>query len=290
VVFPADTAQVAGVLRVAAELGVPVVPRGAGSNLSAGTVAHRGGIMLTLTRMDRLLELDLDDLVAVAEPGVPTARIAAAAAEHGLLYPPDPGSRTTSTIGGNVGENAAACGAEVRRHARLRHGLEAVLGTGEVIRAAASSSRTSPATTSCDCLCGSEGTLAVITEADAEARAQPAARASAWRTSRRWRRPAAQCRGPARRRAARDARVPRRDLHRDGRGLRRDRPAPRRGRVLIFGQDGGPEPSSATSRGSPRPCEPRGDRGDVGPPTTARRADPRGRRAALPRCSRLGTA
>ncbi len=98
-------------LRVAAELGVPVIPRGAGTNLSAGTIADRGGIMLVLTRMDGLLELDLNDLAAVCQPGLPTARLGAAASEYGLLYPPDPSSRTTSTIGGNVAENAGGCGA-----------------------------------------------------------------------------------------------------------------------------------------------------------------------------------
>src|SRR3954451_1765947 len=65
VVFPASTAEVAGVLRVASDLGLPVVPRGSGTNLSAGTIAHRGGVVLVLTRMNRLIEVSPDDLVAV---------------------------------------------------------------------------------------------------------------------------------------------------------------------------------------------------------------------------------
>jgi glycolate oxidase len=165
VVFPADTAQVAGVLRVASELGVPVVPRGAGSNLSAGTVPDRGGIVLCLTRMDELIELDLGDLVAVAQPGVPTARIGAAAAEHGLLYAPDPGSRTTSTIGGNVAENAG--GLRGLKYGVTRDyvlGLEAVLPTGEVIRAGGRTVKDVAGYDLVRLLCGSEGTLAVVTE------------------------------------------------------------------------------------------------------------------------------
>jgi glycolate oxidase len=105
VVLPGSTSEVAAVLRVAAELEVPVIPRGARTNLSAGTVAGHGELMLVLTRMDRLLQLDAENLVAVCQPGLPTAKLGDAAEELGLLYPPDPGSRTTSTVGGNVAEN-----------------------------------------------------------------------------------------------------------------------------------------------------------------------------------------
>src|SRR4051794_12891429 len=104
VVFPASTEEVAGVIRLANERRVPVVPRGSGTNLSAGTVPHRGGIVLVLTRMNRLKEVDPGDLVAVCEPGVRTIELAQAAAAEGMLFPPDPGSHTTATIGGNVAE------------------------------------------------------------------------------------------------------------------------------------------------------------------------------------------
>ena len=77
VVFPASTEEVAGVLRFANEPRVPVIPRGSGTNLSGGTVAHRGGIVLVLTRMNRLLEIDDAELVAVCEPGVRTIELAA---------------------------------------------------------------------------------------------------------------------------------------------------------------------------------------------------------------------
>ena len=104
VVFPGTTGEVAGVLRVANERGVPVVPRGSGTNLSAGTVPQLGGIVLVLTRMNRLKEISAGDLVAVCEPGVRTIELARAAAAEGMLFPPDPGSHTTATIGGNVAE------------------------------------------------------------------------------------------------------------------------------------------------------------------------------------------
>jgi glycolate oxidase len=164
-VFPGSTEEVAAVLRVAAELGVPVVPRGAGTNLSAGTVAQLGGVVLVLTRMDRLLALDADDLVAVCEPGLPTARLAAAAAGANLLYPPDPGSRTTSTIGGNVAECAG--GLRGLKYGVTRDyvlGLEAVLATGETIRCGGRLVKDVAGYDLVRLLCGSEGTLAVITE------------------------------------------------------------------------------------------------------------------------------
>src|ERR671933_231862 len=135
VVFPASTDEVAGVLRIADERRVPVVPRGSGTNLSAGTVPHRGGIVLVLTRMNRLKEISAGDLVAVCEPGVRTVELAEAAAEHGMLFPPDPGSHTTATIGGNVAECSG--GLRALKYGVTRDyvlGVEAVLGTGAVIR------------------------------------------------------------------------------------------------------------------------------------------------------------
>src|SRR3954469_9009184 len=98
VVFPATTDEVAAVVRLANERRVPVVPRGSGTNLSAGTVPHRGGIVLVLTRMDRLKEIDGGELFAGGERGVRKCGLAHAAAAEGMLFPPDPGSHTTATI------------------------------------------------------------------------------------------------------------------------------------------------------------------------------------------------
>ncbi|MGH3452225.1 MAG: FAD-binding oxidoreductase, partial [Haloechinothrix sp.] len=102
VVHPGSADEVAAVLRLATEGRVPVVPRAAGTNLCGATVPLTGGIVLVLTRLDQIREISPPELLAVCEPGVSTATLAAAVAEHGLLYPPDPGSRAVSTIGGNI--------------------------------------------------------------------------------------------------------------------------------------------------------------------------------------------
>ncbi len=165
IVFPAGTEEVASVLRFAHERRIPVVPRGAGTNLSAGAVPHRGGIVLVLTRMRELLELDRENLVAVCQPGLTTAALGTAAAGAGLLYPPDPGSRTTSSIGGNVAECAG--GLRGLKYGVTRDyvlGVEAVLATGEVIRAGGRLVKDVAGYDLVRLLCGSEGTLAVLTE------------------------------------------------------------------------------------------------------------------------------
>ncbi len=165
VVFPGSTAEVAAVLRVASAAGVPVVPRGAGSNLSAGTVPLRGGVVLVLTRLDQVLEVSRDELLVVAQAGASTAEVAAAAGEQGLLFAPDPGSRTVSTVGGNV----ATCAGGLRglKYGVTRNyvlGLEVVLPTGEVIRTGGRLWKDVAGYDLTRLLTGSEGTLGVITE------------------------------------------------------------------------------------------------------------------------------
>ncbi len=165
IVFPAATDEVAAVLRLANTARVPVIARGAGTNLSAGVVPHRGGIVLVLTRMDALVELDCANLAAVCQPGLRTAALSEAAAAERLLYPPDPGSRTTSTLGGNVAENAG--GLRGLKYGVTRDyvlGVEAVLATGEVVRSGGRFVKDVAGYDLRRLLCGSEGTLAVITE------------------------------------------------------------------------------------------------------------------------------
>ncbi|MDQ2895690.1 MAG: FAD-binding protein [Actinomycetota bacterium] len=165
VVFPAGAQEIAAVLRLADELGMPVIPRGSGTNLSGGTIPHRGGIVLVLTRMNRVLEVSTKDLVAVCEPGVRTIELAEAAAAKGLLYPPDPGSLTTATIGGNVAECAG--GLRALKYGVTRDyvlGVEAVLSTGEIIRSGGRLVKDVAGYDLRRLLCGSEGTLAVMTE------------------------------------------------------------------------------------------------------------------------------
>src|SRR2546430_4019495 len=106
VVLPGSAAEVASVVRAAHEANVPLVVRGAGTGLNGGSIPIAGGVMLVLTRMNRILEIDPRNRLAVVEPGVVNADLTAAAARHGLFYAPDPGSQSVSTIGGNVGKNA----------------------------------------------------------------------------------------------------------------------------------------------------------------------------------------
>lgn len=165
VVAPADSGQVASVLRFAAERGIPVVPRGAGTSLCAGAVAVAGGIVLSMARMNRILEIAPDELLARAEPGVPTAALADAAGEHGLFYAPDPGSRAVSTVGGNV----ATCAGGLRglKYGVTRNyvlGLTVVLPTGEIIQTGGRMWKDVAGYDLTRLMCGSEGTLGVITE------------------------------------------------------------------------------------------------------------------------------
>jgi glycolate oxidase len=165
VVWPGTAEEIAAVLRLATRRGIPVVPRGAGSNLCAATVPLSGGIVLVLTRMSRILEVSADELLARVEPGVTTTALATAAAAKGLLYAPDPGSRTVSTVGGNV----ATCAGGLRglKYGVTRNyvlGVEAVLPTGEVIRTGGRLWKDVAGYDLTRLLTGSEGTLGVLTE------------------------------------------------------------------------------------------------------------------------------
>jgi glycolate oxidase len=165
VVFPGCTEEIAGVLKLATESGTPVVPRGAGSNLCAATVPLHGGIILVLTRMNRILEISTDEMLARVEPGVITNVLAQTASEKGLLFAPDPGSRTVATVGGNV----ATCAGGLRglKYGVTRNyvlGLEAVLATGEILRTGGRLWKDVAGYDLTRLLTGSEGTLAVITE------------------------------------------------------------------------------------------------------------------------------
>ncbi|MCH7552926.1 MAG: FAD-binding protein, partial [Chloroflexi bacterium] len=134
VVLPRTTEQVATIVRLANRLGVPIVPRGAGTGLSGGAVAIKGGILIVLTRMNEILEIDPINRLAVVQPGVVNIRLSEAAAVHGLQYVPDPSSQKVCTIGGNVAENSGGphC---LAYGVTTNHvlGLEVVLPDGEVL-------------------------------------------------------------------------------------------------------------------------------------------------------------
>ena len=179
VVRPGSTDEVSRVLAWASRHSVPVVPRGAGSSLAAGAVPVQGGIVLALTRMNRILTVDPVDLIAVVEPGVTTSDLAAAVRGHGLHYPPDPGSQRVSTLGGNVATNAGGLhGLKYGNTGGYVLGVQAVLPDGEIIRAGGRLLKDVAGYDLVRLLTGSEGTLAVLTELTLALRPAPAASAT----------------------------------------------------------------------------------------------------------------
>jgi glycolate oxidase len=165
VVRVTSTEQVAAVLRLAQRERVPVTPRGAGYGLSGGAVAIQGGIVLSLERMNRILEIDSENLMVTVEPGVITGDIHRAVEEEGLFYPPDPASLDSCSIGGNVAEGAG--GPRAVKYGVTRHyvcGLEAVLPSGEIITCGGKLVKNVTGYDLIQLLIGSEGTLAVVTK------------------------------------------------------------------------------------------------------------------------------
>jgi len=134
VVLPGSRDEVVAIVRLLAALGVPFVPRGAGTGLSGGALAAEDAVLMVLTRLNRILAIDPKNRLAVVEPGVVNVRLSAAAAPHGLYYSPDPSSQTACTIGGNVAENAGGphC---LKYGVTATHvlGLEVVLADGQVV-------------------------------------------------------------------------------------------------------------------------------------------------------------
>ena len=165
VVLPADTSQVAKIVAHCAEHRVPFVPRGAGTGYTGGAVPVKGGVVISLERMNRILEIDEANLLAVVEPNVITGELQTAVEAVGLFYPPDPASLHMSTIGGNVAECAG--GPRAFKYGVTKQyvlGLEAVLPTGEVIETGGKVVKNVVGYDLTHLLVGSEGTLAVITK------------------------------------------------------------------------------------------------------------------------------
>src|SRR4051794_3569532 len=164
IVFPNTTREVADVVKIAHRDGIPIVSRGGGVGYAGGAIPIRGGIVLSMRRMNRILEINPVDLLAVVEPGVITEDLHKAAEAKGLFYPPDPASLKQSTIGGNVAHNAG--GPRAFKYGVTRHyllGLEVVLPTGEVISTGGRVVKNAVAYDLTDLMCGSEGTLGIIT-------------------------------------------------------------------------------------------------------------------------------
>jgi glycolate oxidase len=161
-----DAADVQKVLAYARTRKIPVVPRGAGSGKSGGALAERGGVVLSLEKLDRILEVSREDMVCVVQPGVILEKLQAAVEAQGLFYPPDPNSQAMCSIGGNLAHNAG--GPRALKYGVTRDyvlGLRAVLPTGELIRTGHRSWKGVAGYDLTQLLVGSEGTLAVIVEA-----------------------------------------------------------------------------------------------------------------------------
>jgi glycolate oxidase len=165
VVLPHSAAEVAEIITIAREFAMPVTARGAGTGLAGACVPRAGGILIAFREMSAILEIDVDNQIAVVQPGVSLHELDAAAARHGLVYPVNPGERGAS-LGGTVATNAGGMRAVkygVTRHQVL--GLEAVLGTGETIRTGGKFVKSTSGYDLTQLIVGSEGTLAVVTEA-----------------------------------------------------------------------------------------------------------------------------
>lgn len=165
VVLPRSTSEVATVVRAASLRGVPVVTRGAGSGLAGGASSTAGCVVLSTRRLDEVLEIDPTDRIARVQPGVITGDLRSRVQQHGLFYPPDPGSVDFSTIGGNVATNAGGmCCVKYGVTGDHVLGLEAVLADGRVLHTGHRSRKGVAGYDLTRLIVGSEGTLAVITE------------------------------------------------------------------------------------------------------------------------------
>jgi glycolate oxidase len=176
-VFPTTTAQVAACVRAAASRSVPLVTRGSGTGLSGGSVPVPGAVVLCLAKMKAILDVDARNLTLRAQAGAITQAIDQAAAEHGLFYPPDPGSMRISTIGGNVAENSG--GLRGLKYGVTRDyvmGLEVVLADGQLARFGSRCVKDVAGYSMKDLFIGSEGTLGVVTEVTLKLVPRPAAR------------------------------------------------------------------------------------------------------------------
>jgi len=178
-VFPHTAGEVAFVLREAAKAGMPVTPRGAGYGYVGGCTPVHRGIVLSLERMNRILEVNERDFVAVVEPGVITGDLQAAARAKNLLYPPDPASLKDCSIGGNIATNAG--GPRCLKYGVTRSyilGLEVVLADGSIVRCGGRTHKNKTGFDLVGLFTGSEGLLGVVTQATLRLVPLPPARAA----------------------------------------------------------------------------------------------------------------
>jgi len=183
VVRPADTAQVSAVARLCQQYRIPLVVRGAGTGYTGGAVPTRGGVVLSVERLNRILEIDPVNLTVVVEPAVITGDLQRAVEARGLYYPPDPASLEMSSIGGNVAECAG--GPRAFKYGTTKRyvlALEAVLPTGEIIHTGSKAVKNVVGYDLTQLLVGSEGTLAIMTRITLRLLPYPPARATVMAT------------------------------------------------------------------------------------------------------------
>lgn len=164
VVHPASADEISRIVRLANRERIAIVPRGAGSGFTGGSLPVQGGIALVLTRMNRIIEIDPDNLIAVVEPGVVTARLQREVERLGLFYPPDPASKEFSTLGGNVAECAG--GPRCVKYGVTRDyvlGLEVVVPSGDIIHTGGRTMKNVAGYDLTRLFVGSEGTLGIVT-------------------------------------------------------------------------------------------------------------------------------
>lgn len=164
VIDATTTEDISAIVKLCYENSIPVIPRGAGTGLTGASVALKGGVMLNMAKMNKILEYDYENFVVRVEPGVLLNQLAEDAQKQGLLYPPDPGEKF-ATLGGNVSTNAGGMRAVkygcTREYVRA---MTVVLPTGEIVKFGATVSKTSTGYSLLNLMIGSEGTLGIITE------------------------------------------------------------------------------------------------------------------------------
>src|SRR6476660_5903305 len=166
VLKPRTAEEISAILKICNQYKIPVTPRGAGTGLSGGALPHLGGVVLSAERLNRIIEIDERNLQVITEPGVITEVLQDAIKARGLFYPPDPSSRGSCMIGGNIAENSG--GPKAVKYGVVKDyvlNLEVVLPTGEITWTGANVLKNATGYNLTQLIVGSEGTLGIVTKA-----------------------------------------------------------------------------------------------------------------------------